>query len=130
MIQRVQSIYLLLVAVVSFLGVPWLPLSEEVSAWEILIICMLNLTGALALFSLFSFKNRKKQFVINRLNIVCNLVLLGVLAWLSLSTSGGNSFPEKGVQALLPVISIILLFLANRAIKRDEDLVKSADRLR
>jgi len=31
---------------------------------------------------------------------------------------------------LIPVFSIVLLVLANRAIKRDEDLVKSVDRLR
>jgi hypothetical protein len=31
---------------------------------------------------------------------------------------------------VIPIISIVFLALANKAIKRDEDLVKSVDRLR
>jgi hypothetical protein len=30
----------------------------------------------------------------------------------------------------LPIVAIVFLALANKAIKKDEDLVKSADRLR
>ncbi|MEM8927237.1 MAG: DUF4293 family protein, partial [Bacteroidota bacterium] len=37
---------------------------------------------------------------------------------------------EKGIGMLIPVFSIVFLVLANRAIKKDEDLVKSVDRLR
>ena len=32
--------------------------------------------------------------------------------------------------SVMPVISIILIYLAYRAIKRDEELVRSADRIR
>ncbi|OSS38566.1 hypothetical protein C723_2549 [Christiangramia flava JLT2011] len=37
---------------------------------------------------------------------------------------------EKGIGMFLPIVSIVFLVLANKAIKRDEDLVKSVDRLR
>jgi hypothetical protein len=37
---------------------------------------------------------------------------------------------EKGIGMLLPIISIVFIALANKAIKKDEDLVKSVDRLR
>ncbi|MEP3383632.1 MAG: DUF4293 family protein, partial [Flavobacteriaceae bacterium] len=37
---------------------------------------------------------------------------------------------EKGIGMLIPVFSIVFLVLSNRAIKKDEDLVKSVDRLR
>jgi len=48
-----------------------------------------------------------------------------------LSASGEASVAlEKGVGKLIPVISIVFIVLANKAIKRDEQLVKSVDRLR
>ncbi|MEM8763780.1 MAG: DUF4293 family protein, partial [Bacteroidota bacterium] len=44
--------------------------------------------------------------------------------------SGTSVPPDKGIGMLIPVFSIVFLALANRAIKKDEDLVKSVDRLR
>jgi len=75
------------------------------------------------------FKNRKSQFIINRLNIILNFILLAVFVYSSLTASGEMEVSEKGV-GILPVVSIVLLVLANKAIKKDEDLVKSVDRLR
>jgi hypothetical protein len=37
---------------------------------------------------------------------------------------------EKGIGIFLPICVIVLLVMANKAIKKDEDLVKSVDRLR
>jgi hypothetical protein len=48
----------------------------------------------------------------------------------SLSLSGETDVSEKGIGMLLPIFSIVFLVLANKAIKKDEDLVKSVDRLR
>ena len=45
-------------------------------------------------------------------------------------TPGENDISEKGVGMFIPILSIVLLALANKAIKKDEDLVKSVDRLR
>ena len=75
-------------------------------------------------------KNRKNQFVINRLNLILNLFLLGFFVYRSLSLSGETAVSEKGIGMLIPVFSIVFLALANKAIKKDEDLVKSVDRLR
>jgi hypothetical protein len=47
-----------------------------------------------------------------------------------LNVSGGTAVPEKGIGMILPLLSIFLLSFANKAIKRDEDLVKSVDRIR
>jgi hypothetical protein len=47
-----------------------------------------------------------------------------------LSLPGEPANSEKGIGLLLPVFSIVLLALANKAIKKDESLVKSVDRLR
>ena len=87
-------------------------------------------SSALALITIFLFKKRKNQFVFNRLNIILNLFLLGFFVYRSLNLSGETSVSEKGIGMLIPVFSIVFLVLANRAIKKDEDLVKSVDRLR
>jgi hypothetical protein len=87
-------------------------------------------SAVLSLISIFSFKNRKSQFVLGRLSIILNFILLGVFVYQSLNLSGETNVSEKGIGMLLPIFSIVCLVLANKAIKKDEDLVKSVDRLR
>jgi len=79
---------------------------------------------------LFSFKNRKRQILLNNISIIINALLIGVLVYWMQNLSGGIDFPEKGIEPVFPSIEIICLFLANIFIKRDERLVKSVDRLR
>jgi hypothetical protein len=126
MIQRIQTIYLLIVSIIS--GVFSFYSIGSIGDWTTL--GLLGASFLLAITSIFLFKNRQNQFVLNRINILCNLILLGVFSWRVLQSSGENSFSEKGVQLVVPFISIVFLYLANRAIHRDEELVKSADRLR
>jgi hypothetical protein len=87
-------------------------------------------SALLALIAIFLFKNRKLQFVFGRIIILINLFLLGLLIYLSLNLSGEASVSEKGIGMFLPVLAILFIVLANKAIKKDEDLVKSVDRLR
>lgn len=87
-------------------------------------------SAVLSLISIFMFKNRQLQFVLGRLNIILNFILLGFFVYQSLNLSGETAVSEKGIGMLLPLVSIVLLALANKAIKKDEDLVKSVDRLR
>ena len=90
-----------------------------------------GLSAALSLLGILSFKKRQHQFVINRLTIILNLILLGLFVYRSLNVSGETpTVSEKGIGMFLPIISIVFLVLANKAIKKDEDLVKSVDRLR
>lgn len=42
----------------------------------------------------------------------------------------GELSMNYGLPAVFPVINLILLWLANRGVKKDEDLIKSVDRLR
>ncbi|WP_297793871.1 DUF4293 domain-containing protein [uncultured Eudoraea sp.] len=136
MIQRIQTVYLILVTLITG-GLPfyvslWTETeSNEVFASDIPWIAIAFLvSSALTLISIFLFKNRKNQFVFNRLNIILHLFLLGFFVYRSLNLSGETSVSEKGIGMLIPVFSIVFLVLANRAIKKDEDLVKSVDRLR
>ena len=135
MLQRIQTIYLLLVAAIScgliFVFNLWMTEEVEVFAKDELLVFALFLgSGLLALISTFMFKNRKSQFVLGLLNIILNLFLLGFFVYRSLNLSGETVVSEKGIGMILPIVSIVFLVLANKAIKRDEDLVKSVDRLR
>lgn len=136
MIQRIQTIYLFVSALIMGSLFMWFPtvLGEDGSVIiernEPLVFGLIFISIALAIISILSFKKRQLQFVLNRLNIISNFILLGVFVYRSLTLSGETFVSEKGIGVLLPIISIVFLVLANKAIKRDEDLVKSVDRLR
>lgn len=136
MIQRIQTVYLLLAVIFSagliFVFHLWITISDvKQFAADILIYFAMFLgSGFLSLISIFMYKNRKSQFVLGRLNIILNFILLGFLVYQSLNLSGETTVSEKGIGMLLPIFSIVFLALANKAIKKDEDLVKSVDRLR
>ncbi|MFD0860639.1 DUF4293 domain-containing protein [Sungkyunkwania multivorans] len=136
MLQRIQTLYLLLAANVNSTLVFLLSFGVYANGKvfiikeENLLLGVFLMSAFLAVVAIFMYKNRKNQFVINRLNMILNLFLLGVFVYRSLSVSGEAHVSEKGVGMLLPVISIVLLVLANKAIKKDEELVKSVDRLR
>ena len=82
------------------------------------------------IFKHLSYKDRKRQILLNNISIFINALLLGLLAYWLLSLSGGINFPEKGIEPLFPLISMICLFIANIYIRKDDRLVKSVDRLR
>lgn len=136
MLQRIQTIYLLLCAIIS--GV----LPFFIKLWTVsgkldiyanankLYIGLFLISAVLALISIFSFNKRQNQFVINRLNMILNFILIGLLVYHSLSLPGEAQVSEKGIGMFLPIFSIVFLALANKAIKKDEDLVKSVDRIR
>ena len=143
MIQRIQSIYLLLAGIISggliFFVNLWFTIKGSVVGMDLLfsnsflekaIPVSFLLSALLSIVTIFLFKNRKLQFVLGRLNILINLILLGLLIYLSLTLPGETMVSEKGIGMFLPVIVILVLVLANKAIKNDEDLVKSVDRLR
>lgn len=136
MLQRIQTVYMLLVALAAGLLPFWAPLWSDaagapVFAREVLWISLAFYASALlALVAILRYKTRQQQFVLNRLNILLNLFLLGSFVYRTLNLSGETSVSEKGIGLLIPVFSIVFLVLANRAVKRDEELVKSVDRLR
>jgi hypothetical protein len=143
MIQRIQTIYLLLSSIASggliFIFNLWISKGEKIFVLDLfsnksislqLIPIMFCISSILAIVNIFIFNNRKLQFVIGRILILINLFLLGLLIYQSLMISGEISVSEKGIGMFLPILAILLLVLANKAIKKDEDLVKSVDRLR
>ncbi|MFT5214482.1 MAG: hypothetical protein ACI9WV_002212 [Patiriisocius sp.] len=143
MIQRIQTVYLLLASLISgvliFVFNLWKSIEKNIFALDLidnesyilnLIPVLFLISAILAFLAVFLFKNRKLQFVIGRLTILVNLILLGVLINVSLTLPGEAAVSEKGIGMFIPILAILLLVLANKAIKKDEDLVKSVDRLR
>lgn len=154
MIQRIQSLYLLVICglFVSLLFVPSLTLvtsdAEVVitglkvasadsgeSLGNPYLIAFVTSVGALvALATLIIYKNRAMQIRTCLLIMLLAIMTWGVdayyffrlkqipVSWeLNLSGSTGLIFP---------VIIIILAWMARRAIKKDEELVRSVDRIR
>jgi hypothetical protein len=81
---------------------------------------------------LFRYKNRKSQISFSWLNI---LVCLALQAWLFVAIN--NAQPDTGavkghywIGTFLPLLTLVLLFMAKAGIRKDEKLVKSLDRLR
>ena len=133
MIQRIQSIYLLIVSFLTGIlsGVfedEWL--SE--SHYELLGIAIVSCLSALG--AIFLFKNRKTQLKVNGLNIFFNVIIVVLSIYYLLNLPGGMQIPEKGIEfyvtVLMGILAIVFLILANKAIKKDEELVKSVDRIR
>jgi hypothetical protein len=135
MIQRIQTVYLALVALITGLAINYLPLWTVESQTlfykdDMQFMIPALLSAVLAIVTIFLYKNRQNQFVSVRLLLLINLILLGLLLYRLLNLPGEPSGTEKGIGLLVPIVSIVLLFLANRAIRKDEELVKSVDRLR
>ena len=136
MIQRIQTLYLILSSGISAGLIFVFHLWTNTKGVKVFALddymCLAVFLGSalLSLIAIFSFKNRKFQFVLGRLNILLNFILLVIFVTQSLNLSGETNVSENGIGMLLPIFSIVCLVLANKAIKKDEDLVKSVDRLR
>jgi len=84
--------------------------------------------------TIFMFKNRKQQMTICRFLILLETALIVALVY-ALDTANGvlSGLPfnkSYSVIAVLPIINVVLFFLAFRAINKDEMKVRAADRLR
>lgn len=144
MIQRIQSVYLLLATLISggliFVLNLWLNelgdkffVMDSFSTGNVLLVTMAVLffvSACITGIAIFKFKNRKLQFVLGRVTILINFLILGILVYYSQNLSGEIQISEKGIGLFIPIFTILLVVMANKAIKKDEELVKSVDRLR
>lgn len=90
-----------------------------------------GISALLILIIIFLFKNRKLQMKLTLFAILLLLLLNGAMFLVSDKYKNLLS-AEINFSAVfvLPLIAAIFLFLAYRGIKRDEQLIKSLDRLR
>jgi len=157
MIQRIQSIFLILVAAAGIL-LFWFPLAgyyDEYNGNYKLMVTGLQcmdpdpritttfwfavplmvvsiLMPLLALITLFLYKKRLLQIRLIAITMMITVIeiILIFLFYINKVEELTAIKPAYQFGIFLPLIALVFLVLANRFIRRDEALVKSADRLR
>jgi len=157
MIQRVQTIFLFLIAVgmgVTLSTQLWSQGGAAGDSWNLSAFLMANLdesgkviqssskwylgalaslAAILALVSIFQYKLRSRQLLLNMIN---SLVMVTLVAATFLTTNGineaiqGQDGGDYGIGFWSILVSMVMNMLANRFIKKDEALVRSVDRIR
>jgi len=96
---------------------------------------VIPLLGVFTLGTMLLYKNRPLQLKLGRLNYMLHLFLI-VMMFYSIESAVDEinlldiTVVKYGIGFYLPIAALPFLFLANRAIKRDEEMVKAIDRLR
>ncbi|MFI3278074.1 MAG: DUF4293 domain-containing protein [Rikenellaceae bacterium] len=154
MIQRIQSIYLLVACVLMTLTA-LMPLAYFSNTYEFFNLYAAGLRGAdgtmvqttpymlalvaasaiLPLINIFLFKRRMLQIrlcVVEVVILIGASIMMGLYIFLSYRTFSTLELSAQGFKPILvfPIISIVLSLFAAKAIFRDELLVKSVDRIR
>ena len=147
MIQRIQTVYLLISALLVGLlfllpfaevakdGAVYLfnfkgivlngVLKENGASISILIGIIMALHGV----AILSYKKRIRQMRLTVFAVLLMLGLIGMFFYFSYYSLSGAQVSFK-IGILFPVIAIILDYLAIRAIGKDEALIRSIDRIR
>ena len=158
MIQRIQSLYLLLVVVsgvcLFFLPFASVNYSANITSFKLLklmdifiyedtvvktstklflpaIINTVLLT--LSLITLFIFKNRRMQLMLCKLMLLLFSLFTALVfynAEMLTEPQGATTKIIYHAGTYMPVISLVLIYMAYKAILKDDELVKSADRIR
>jgi hypothetical protein len=150
MIQRIQTIYLLgatiLLAICLFTPIAQLvPLKGDTYTLVIshlidntkgllnfgtVLVFLLGWVFILCLLAIIQYKNRKRQMTTCITSIVlCILLTIAIFYQIHILKIAGSIVFYK-LPIVFPLISAILLFLAWRGVKKDDELVRSYDRLR
>lgn len=156
MIQRIQSLFLLLTIIASslFLTGGYLDLVNSTSGYEAVAgfsgVYMVSpgsgniiashlfpvpvisvLVPVAAVVAIFLYKNRKLQKKIILFDILLELILIISAFILLIPLVNHNSAILKpGYRIIMPLLSLVFLVLAYLGVKKDDELVKSYDRLR
>ena len=129
MIQRIQSLYLLVVILLSSLML-YLSLvpsfGMELNSWFYAYFGFYSIP-VLATICLFLYSKRKIQSILCFVLILFNLVVVQICG---LKVFEGNTHTIILLVLVASMVECILLFLARRAIDKDEKLVRSIDRIR
>lgn len=155
MIQRIQSVYLFLTIILSslFLNGNFLSFinktgdvykigltnivkitqgqGSEIVGGVLPLAILVILIAVLSIITIFLFRQRKTQLILSGITI--GLVLALILwscyhSYIVISKYDATFVP--GLKMVLPLLQLVFTILAFRGIKKDEQLVKSYDRLR
>ena len=141
MIQRIQTLWMLLAAIVISLSF-FFPFAKWSSSelgstiveiknltaldFVIVIIFIANVIVGL-LYAIFQYKNRKVQLLFCYVCAFFSLLCAGMMFYLGFKEAEGKTL-YFGI--VFPVISFLFILMAILAIRKDEKLIKSLDRLR
>ena len=131
MIQRIQTVFLIINFFFLSILYFFLPLDFfEVNIFNFKTLIEVKfyiiLCGLLTFLSILLFKKRTKQLLINKVQIFLHIIYSLIIVTDFIVYKSSNSW----VSMLIPTFCLIFIFLANKFIKRDEDLIKSIDRIR
>lgn len=145
MIQRIQSIFLLLSAL-AFLALFQFPFAvsdiantgfladKDFDVYDHPALLILAGLGALiALIAIFLYKNRPLQIRLSYLVIIMGVLILIVASVLFYNEAAAiyeKAKIDDHIGLYMPILSLILGFVAAKFIRKDEKLVRSMDRLR
>lgn len=141
MIQRIQTLYLILgtlcLGSLIFLDAVRQAMAAATLTWYVPAVSVIAaVTSIVALVAVFGYKNRARQLKlvasIQILTLILMVVLYGALFLANdfARLSEGAADLSLVLILLLPIVAYLFFYLARRGIQRDEDLVKSMDRLR
>ena len=150
MLQRKQSVYLLVAAILSAVCM-FLPIGSFVSEnmgadavmyniaiksmngsmdYSVCVLFILLMVNVLStVINIFLFKNRKLQSTLCKANMVVILLWYVGYAYFGFNGIQGAEF-SFSASAIMPFIALLGEFLANRGIRADEELIRSMDRIR
>lgn len=131
MIQRIQTLYLFAAAILSSLAAFIFPMyavedtvfRSTASMWLFFVFgwSMATFSG-----SILMYQKRSFQLLLVRLGMLSSLIVLGLLIKEISATEGASA----AYGAVVPMLNVLLAFLASRGIQKDEAKIKSLDRLR
>jgi peptidoglycan/LPS O-acetylase OafA/YrhL len=130
MIQRVQSVFFFFSAICSITIVYTFPVLQNETTTFLLkehfteARLFVFLSAAFSLFAIFQFKRRKVQQLIASIARLMITIAFFLIVFLH------RNEEVLGVGVILLIVPFIALIAANFFIKKDEKLVKSADRIR
>ena len=133
MIQRVQSVFLVISSISLLLILYNFPILKDINT-DIsyflkntypVIRFLVFIASALSLFSVFLFKDRKKQLlIVGGARLIITVIVVLILFVYK------EDYLTVDIGMLLLIVPFLALILASYFIKKDERLVKSADRIR
>ena len=130
MIQRVQSLFLFFAALLNTVILFYAPIFISSEEKKIIMkdlqypSLLLVLSTLLALFAIFQFKNRIRQLMIVNLSRLC--IAISFLIFILFKEDENQLY----YGSFLLILPYIILFFSAYFIKKDEKLVRSADRIR
>lgn len=136
MIQRVQTIWMILAAIVTFLTMKFLFYSGTLAADNayhvlmatdnFLILILTSALGTGVIINIFLFKHRSVQFRI----ILFALLAECILIFLYIRETNKYSAGNFSLWSALHILIIVFLVFAARGIYKDSKLIKESNRLR